>query len=67
MRKKETVIYCDNPDCDEWYVEGMDEVPGYHFLKGYWVLGGGGPIPRTYACSDACIVPALRHTIEESL
>lgn len=66
MKTRETMEHCDNPDCNNSYLVSRDEpAPGFHLGKGFYVLGGGGPIPATYACSYSCIKLAIRHMIEE--
>lgn len=64
--EKVTMMSCDNPDCD-YREEHTKEEPasGYHLGRGYWVLGGGGPIPATYAHSLECVVPALQHMMDQ--
>lgn len=54
------MLSCDNPDCDNEMETSKEEpAPGYHIGKGFWVMGGGGPIPATYACSDECVGKAV--------
>lgn len=66
--RRATIMECDNPSCDEEYEHTTeDPAPGYHLGKGYWVIGGGGPIPKVYAHDKDCIGPAVQHVIEESL
>lgn len=58
---------CDNPNCLNRYEHTKDDpAPGYHLGKGFWVEGGGGPIPATYACSAVCIAPAILETIRKA-
>lgn len=68
MKSKEIVEHCDNPECDyDQIIEsgrGAEGAIGYHFGKGYWVLGGGGPIPAFYAHEEACILPALKAVMD---
>lgn len=67
-KKRVTVQVCDNPTCAEQYIDdGSQDVPGFHLGKGYWVSGGGGPIPATYACSRECVVPAIDANIDRGL
>lgn len=64
-KRKVDMEYCDNPKCD--YAEEVSKdspASGYHFGRGYWVLGGGGPIPPFYAHHEDCIVPAMQAVIE---
>jgi hypothetical protein len=65
-RSKVTLETCDNPQCGyEQMIDTSGEpAQGYHFTKGFWVLGGGGPIPAFYACSKACIVRALDRVMD---
>lgn len=65
-RGKVTVERCDNPECAYKEVLGDDREPatGYHFGKGYWVFGGGGPVPAFYAHQKDCILPALEYVID---
>lgn len=65
--QKVTMMECDNPNCN-YREEHSKEEPasGYHLGKGYWVLGGGGPIPATYAHTEGCILPAVLHMIDEA-
>lgn len=67
-RERVTEESCDNPACNYAEVIGADResATGYHFGKGYWILGGGGPIPAFYAHQQECIVPAMEHMIEKS-
>ena len=63
--RKTVMLACDNPKCDaEFEHTKSDPAPGYHFGRGIWVFGGGGPIPPFYACSEKCVVPALLHMVE---
>jgi hypothetical protein len=63
--RKAIIMECDAPGCYESFEHSKDEpAPGYHFAKGYWVLGGGGPIPGFYAHAKECIVPAMEYVIE---
>jgi hypothetical protein len=65
--RKVTMLECDNPGCSNEYEHSKDDpAPGYHLGKGYWIVGGGGPIPATYACSPECITPAVLHNISEA-
>jgi hypothetical protein len=68
--RKATLMVCDNPRCpdkSEYEVTPQDpSAPGYHLGKGHYDLAGGGPIPATYACSEDCIVPALRANMDRS-
>lgn len=70
MKSKATVETCDNPTCRYSEVidneRGADGASGYHFGKGWWVMGGGGPIPAFYAHEVSCIVPAMQHVIEKA-
>lgn len=67
-KRKVTMEGCDNPECPtEYEHDAQDPSPGYHLGKGYWSLGGGGPIPATYACSEECIVPAVLAQIDRDL
>lgn len=67
-KSKETVERCDAPGCDYWEIVSPGEPStGYHFGKGYWVRGGGGPIPAFYAHEEACIVPAMEAVIDRSM
>jgi hypothetical protein len=68
MKLKATIEVCDNPDCLNDFIIGADKepAPGYHFGKGFWILGGGGPIRAFYACTKECVIPALDRVIEES-
>lgn len=67
-RRRETVEYCDNPKCDYSEIVTPDEpATGFHFGKGFWILGGGGPIPAVYAHSEECILPAIQFKIKEEL
>ncbi|QNJ55990.1 hypothetical protein SEA_RASPUTIA_100 [Microbacterium phage Rasputia] len=75
-KQKITVEICDNPRCKKgdgqrpYSEEIFPEDPstmGYHLGKGHWVLGGGGPIPATYACSKECIVPAIEAQIDRDM
>lgn len=66
--RKATLIACDNPDCSTEYVLDPDDVPpmGFYFDKGSAHFGGGGgTLPKTYACDEACIVPAITARINE--
>lgn len=70
MAKRKTVMeFCDNPECEyECEVDAQEpSAPGYHLGKGHWNLGGGGPIPATYACSEECITPAVLANIERDM
>lgn len=65
-KERATIEYCDNPNCLDRQVVTSDEpAVGYHFGKGFWVLGGGGPIPAFFAHSKECIIPALEHIMDE--
>jgi hypothetical protein len=65
--KKVTIMECDNPSCHNWFFHTNDDpAPGYHLGKGFWVMGGGGPIPATYACSPECIGVAVQANIERA-
>jgi hypothetical protein len=65
--EKVTMMVCDNPSCGEYFRHSKEEpAPGYHLGKGYWVWGGGGPIPSVYAHSSECIVPAIEAAIERA-
>lgn len=68
-KRRAQVEDCDNPNCD--YSEVVDDVfepQGYHFGRGYWAGDhGGGPIPKFYAHSEECILPALKAVIEGTL
>lgn len=65
MKHKATIETCDNPGCGHQEVSTKDEpASGYHLGRGYWVLGGGGPIPAVYAHELACLAPAVEHAIE---
>lgn len=65
MKERVTIQTCDNPQCGEWFIDSREEpAPGYHLGSGFWCMGGGGPIPATYACSVDCIAPGIRHNIE---
>ncbi len=68
MSKSRAMIeYCDNPTCDTHYIVFENEPsPGYRFKGGSWEVGGGGPIPAFYACSEDCIVPAMKQVIYRS-
>lgn len=67
MKHKAVVESCDNPDCSyEEIVTKEEPARGYHLGKGFWSLGGGGPIPAVYAHSKECIVPAIEAKIEET-
>jgi len=64
-KSKVTMERCDNPACDYQEVVTKDEpAVGYHFGRGYWVLGGGGPIEPFYAHDDQCVLPALLAVME---
>lgn len=64
--RRVTFLECDNPACNSEYEHSRDDpAPGYH-IKGYWALGGGGPVPATYACSIECLAPAVAHRIQET-
>lgn len=69
MKTKATVEYCDNPNCNySEVIEGGkngEPATGYHFGKGFWVLGGGGPIPAFYAHQKECILPALEAVMDD--
>ncbi|AWN07772.1 hypothetical protein HOT31_gp101 [Microbacterium phage Hendrix] len=69
-RKKMMVVICDNPDCDSEITEqidrseDMDPPTGFTLGKGsYSQDWGGGPLPALFACSTACIVPAIENAI----
>lgn len=79
-RRKVELVECDNPGCSVAQVDdGIDPVAGYHFdanggrvrkgvvpTVGVVHHGGGGyPIPTFYACSLACVTPALEARINE--
>ena len=66
-RTRQTLEECDNPSCDhaEIVFAGEEGATGYHFGKGYFILGGGGPIPAFYAHDDSCILPALQHVMSQ--
>ena len=70
MKAKVTEESCDNPECSySEIVEGGkhgEPATGYHFGRGFWVMGGGGPIPAFYAHEEACIVPAMNAAIERA-
>lgn len=67
-KSKETVERCDAPGCEYFeLVTPGEPVTGYHLGKGFWVQGGGGPIPAFYAHDDACIVPAMHAVIDRAL
>ena len=68
MRTKEILERCDNPACGyEEILAGKGEVAsGFHFGKGQWSLGGGGPIPAFYAHEEKCIVPAFRAVMDRA-
>lgn len=69
-KERQTVEVCDNPTCDSDPQVVDEQEPyaqGYHLGKGSWHLGGGGPIPKTYACSSGCIAPAVLANIERDL
>lgn len=60
-RQTRHVEVCDNADCNRTSFTAKDEPALGIYLKGgvqhqSW---GGGPIPKTYACSMECIVPAI--------
>ena len=66
-KSKETVERCDAPGCEYLEIVTPDEPAiGYHFGKGFWVMGGGGPIPAFYAHEEDCIVPAMNAVIDRS-
>lgn len=67
MKRTATLEACDNPDCDVERETSKDLVAlGFYFEIGSWHnTGGGGPIPRTYACSRECIAAALWQRILE--
>jgi hypothetical protein len=60
-KRRVTVLECDNPDCEsEPVIEDGEPILGLHINGGVWHhSGGGGPIPKTYACSEACLLPAI--------
>lgn len=62
------VMVCDNPDCDYRDEHTRDEAAlGYYIDRGqYHYGGGGGPIPKTFACSPACLGPAVDAMIRQS-
>ena len=66
MRKRVQVEVCDNPECDVEVPVLDGVVMGYLITKGalnnQW---GGGPIPRTFACSIACLPLAVEARIDE--
>lgn len=67
-KQKATIEVCDNPECGNSEIVTKDEpATGYHLGRGFWVSGGGGPIPATYACSEECILPAVRANVERGL
>lgn len=59
-------MVCDNPDCGKTTITSPEEPAlGYYLGKGMYHLGGGGgPLPSLYACSEKCIVPAIREAIK---
>lgn len=64
-KRRVTVEVCDNPRCDSRPQQVDSTEPyalGYHLGKGTW--HDGGPIPKTFACSEACITPAVRANID---
>lgn len=63
-RSKVSYETCDNPTCTYGQVIDEEGAEGYHFGKGYWVLGGGGPIPAFYAHDTECIVPAMEYVMD---
>jgi len=65
--RRATLLVCDNPACDNEYEHSKDDpAPGYHFERGYWETGGGGGyLPKTYACSQECITPAILERIAQ--
>lgn len=67
MKKHIELEGCDNPNCDYEEEVNRDDpaATGYHFMRGYYVLAGGGPIPPFYAHSEDCIVPAMRAVMDE--
>lgn len=66
-KRRETVERCDAPGCDYFEVVFTGEsAMGYHFGRGFWVQGGGGPIPAFYACSEEHIVSAMQAVIDGS-
>lgn len=67
MKSKATIETCDNPTCDYSEVCTKEEpASGYHFSRGLWVMGGGGPIPPFYAHEASCVVPAMQHAIQKA-
>lgn len=61
------IITCDNPDCDTEERYDKDDLPtGYHLSGGIFIMNGGGPIPKVYACSEDCLVPAINAAIDEA-
>lgn len=67
-KRKAIIMVCDNPAClNENEVYEDDITLGYFIKKGghYANGAGGGPIPETYACSEACLSPAISATIAE--
>lgn len=66
-RRSATLQECDNPTCqtETEYVRGEKLPHGYYFDKvtesHEW---GGGSLPKMYACSYECIVPALKFNQE---
>lgn len=64
--RKVTVMECDNPDCGSplQVVDKYEPVLGYHFNGGVQHHGGGGgPIPKFFACQEDCIIPAMNHVL----
>jgi hypothetical protein len=65
------ILICDNAECgeeEEVDFEGVTATSGYHLGKGSWATGaGGGPIPKTYACSIECLAAAVEHNIQRAL
>lgn len=66
MKRKAVIIECDNPECDNAYEYDKDEEPLGVYLKGRaHIGGGGGPVPDTYACSFACVGPAVEAVFDK--
>lgn len=67
MRKvaKVTIHTCDNPECrkEGWQASG-EELPVGIYLSGVTVIYAGGSGARdVYACSDDCLVAAIRERV----
>lgn len=65
--RKATMLACDNPSCDfEMETTKEDPAYGYHLTGAIHMEWGGGPIPKTFACSPECIEPAIEATVKEA-